>query len=260
MTAEAEIQAAELDVEYTQVRSPIEGRISRREVTRGNLVEGGSIGATLLTTIVSSGPIHVYFDANEQEFLKYTRLADSGARESSRDVKNPIFVSLVDEEGYPHRGHMDFVDNRLDPNTGTMRGRGILPNTNGELTPGLFATVRLPGSARYDAVMIPDAAIAANQSQRFVYVLDDANVAQVVDVELGKMIDGLRVIRAGLDGSERLVTVGLQRVRPGAPVTPVEGTIEWSEDDDGLPNDYEPVPRDKWISSVLATSDASAER
>ncbi|MEM9589589.1 MAG: efflux RND transporter periplasmic adaptor subunit, partial [Planctomycetota bacterium] len=145
-TAKAVVEAAELDLQYTIVTAPITGRVSRRLVTEGNLISGGSNQSTLLTTIVSINPIHCYFDANEQDYLKYARLAENGKRGSSRDYKNPVYVALVDEEGYPHLGHMDFVDNKIDPNTGTMRGRAILPNPDGLLSPGLFARVRIPGS------------------------------------------------------------------------------------------------------------------
>lgn len=246
-TAQADVRSAELNVTYTQVRSPIDGRISRRYVTQGNLIGGGSQSSTLLTTIVSINPIHCYFDADEQAFLKYLRLSREGTRESSRDVKNPVYMRLVDEQGFPHLGHMDFVDNRIDPNTGTMRGRAIFPNDDNTLTPGLFAEVRLPGSGRYEAVLIPDSAIGSDQSEKFVYVVGEDNTIERRRIELGPIAKGLRVIRSGLDGSETIVTRGLQRVFPGVAVTPSEEIVEASTDGD-LPDAYEPVPPEAWLS------------
>lgn len=250
-TAKAIVEAASLNLQYTQVRAPVSGRISRRYVTEGNLISGGSNQSTLLTTIVSASPIHCYFDANEQDFLKYMRLSREGKRESSRDVKNPVFVALVDEQGYPHTGHMDFVDNRIDPNTGTMRGRAILANDDGLLTPGLFVKVRLPGSGRYDAVLIADSAIGSDQSEKFVYAIAEGGSVQRKNVTLGPLSHGLRVIRSGLDGTELIVTRGLQRIRPGVTVEPTEETIEAVADKD-LPDEYKPVPKEDWLSRTPA--------
>lgn len=245
-TAKANVEAASLNLQYTQIRAPISGRISRRYVTEGNLISGGSNQSTLLTSIVSLSPIHVYFDANEQEFLKYVRLARDGTRASSRETKNPVFVALVDEQGFPHTGHMDFVDNRIDPNTGTMRGRAILGNDDGLLTPGLFVKVRLPGSGRYDAVMVPDSAIGSDQSEKFVYVLGDEDSVERRIVSLGSIVHGLRIIRSGLDGSEMIVVRGLQSIFPGVNVEATEETIEPEPSE--LPDNYEPVPEDQWLS------------
>ncbi len=264
-TAASNVEAAELNVQYTQIRAPVSGRISRRLVTEGNLISGGSNQSTLITSIVSLSPIHCYFDANEQEFLKYVRLARSGKRGSSREVKNPVHVALVDENGFPHEGHMDFVDNRIDPNTGTMRGRAILENSDGLLIPGLFVKVRLPGSGRYEAIMVPDAAIGSDQSEKFVYVVsreaseggepanaesDAGSSAAKVQrrvVELGPISHGLRIVRSGLDGSETIVTRGLQQIFPGVEVTTKEETIA-AELQEDLPDDYEPVPKENWLS------------
>jgi RND family efflux transporter MFP subunit len=249
-TAKSRLAVAQLNLDYTEIRAPVTGRVSRRVVTEGNLVVGGSAAqATLLTTIVSLDPIHVYFDADERAFLKYTRLAQNGKRKSSRDAKNPVYVALADEEdSFPHPGHMDFVDNRLDPNTGTMRGRAILANADLTLTPGLFVRLRLPGSQRYDAVLIPDLAIGTDQSEKFVFVVEnDQTVARRV-IATGPVVDGLRVVRSGLDGSEKVVLRGLQRVRPGVKVAAREEAIE-VRGDDGLPDDYEPVPEEKWLTA-----------
>jgi RND family efflux transporter MFP subunit len=246
-SARATVVTAELNLSYTQVRAPIDGRISRRYITEGNLVSGGSTQSTLLTTIVSINPIHCYFDANEQAFLKYARLAREGKRESSRDAKNPVYMRLIDENGFPHVGHMDFVDNQIDPNTGTIRGRAIFPNDQEMLTPGLFAEVRLPGSGRYDAVLIPDRSVSSDQSEKFVYVVDAANQIERRTVELGPIAKGLRIVRRGLDGSETLVIGGLQRISPGAAVEPKMESIQLDTSGD-LPDRYEPVSPEQWLS------------
>lgn len=246
-TAQANKEAAALELQYTQIRAPISGRISRRYVTEGNLISGGTNQSTLLTTIVSLDPIHVYFDANEQAFLKYVRLSRSGERASSREVKNPVYVALIDESGFPHTGHMDFVDNRIDPNTGTMRGRAILDNSDDLLTPGLFVNLRLPGSGRYDAVLIPDSAVGSDQTEKFVYVVTSQSSVERRAVELGPMSHGLRIVRSGLEGNELIVTRGLQRIYPGVSVDPTEESIE-ATSDEGLPDDYEPVAKEDWLS------------
>jgi RND family efflux transporter MFP subunit len=247
-TAEAAVGIAELNLEYTRVTAPVTGRVSDRNVTEGNLISGGGPESSLLTTIVSLDPIHAYFDADEQAFLKYTRLAREGKRQSSRDVRNPVHLALADEDhGFPHKGHMDFVDNRLDPNTGTMRGRAILPNPDLTLTPGLFARVRLPGSGKYEAVLVPDSAIGSDQSEKFVLVVDRENKVRRQMVETGPLHDGLRIVRSGLDGSEQIVLRGLQRVRPGVQVAATNEAIEPKAADD-LPDDYEPASPEEWLS------------
>ncbi|GJM22058.1 MAG: MexE family multidrug efflux RND transporter periplasmic adaptor subunit [Planctomycetota bacterium] len=218
--AQGAVTAAELDLEFTSVKAPISGRIGRHLVSAGNLIDGGSSLATLLTTINTLDPIHAYFDADEASYLKYTRLDREGKRPSSRDVANPVFLGLEDEDGFPHLGYMDFVDNRLDSDTGTMRGRAIFDNPDGVLTPGLFARIRLRGSSEYDALLLPDAAIATDQTNRVVWVVGDGDAVQPRVVTLGPMAYGLRVIHSGLGENERVVVSGLQRLRPGATVTP----------------------------------------
>jgi RND family efflux transporter MFP subunit len=221
--AQAQVVSAQLDLEFTEVRAPVDGRTSNWGVTVGNLVTGGPPGggqATLLTTIVSLNPIQCYFDVSEQEYLQYTRLANAGVRPSSRDVPNPVMVALVDEDEFKHPGHMDFVDNRIDPLTGTMRGRAVLDNADGTLVPGMFVRIRLIGEKRPGAVLVPDEAIGTDQSRRLVYVVDDKNTVVTRAVTPGRLIDGLRVIRAGLSGGEKIIVSGLQRVRPGVTVTP----------------------------------------
>ncbi|MCG6156263.1 efflux RND transporter periplasmic adaptor subunit [Rubinisphaera margarita] len=244
-SAKARVETAELNLEYTRIYAPVAGRISRQMVTEGNLVSGGSASSTLLTTITSVAPIYCYFDATEQEVLKYTRLAQSGARESSRVAKNPVFLALVDEKGFPHLGHMDFVDNRFDANTASMRARCVFPNDDQVLIPGMFARIRIPGSAPYQAILIPDSAIGTDQSTQFVYLVNDGIVEQRT-IEVGPLVDGLRVVRNGLAGSEKIITQGLLQARPEMQVVTRDGTIESLED--GLPDNYEPLPPEQWIS------------
>ena len=218
--ARAAVEAARLNVEFTEVKAPISGRISRHLVTQGNLINGGTAESTLLTTIVSLDPMYCYFEADERSYLKYARLSRTGERPSSRDVRNPVYLALANETGFPHQGYIDFVDNRLDPNTGTMTGRAVLPNPDLMLTPGLFARVRIPGSGMYTALLLPDEAIGTDQTQRFVFVVDDQNTVEYRKAELGPMIDGLRVIRGGLQPEDWVIVNGVQRVRPGAKVDP----------------------------------------
>lgn len=214
--AEASKRLAGLNLEWTSVTAPIAGRISREYITEGNLVQSSS---TLLTTIVSLDPIHCYFDADEQAYLKYARLSKSGERASSRDHATPIFVSLFDEKSFVHPGHMDFVDNMMDRETGTMRGRAVIPNPDGLLIPGLFVRVRLPGSGLMPMIFVPDVAIATDQTSRLVYTVDKERVVQPRHVKIGRLRNGLRRITSGLDGTETVVVAGIQRVRPGAKVT-----------------------------------------
>ncbi|QEF99148.1 Efflux pump periplasmic linker BepF [Stieleria maiorica] len=243
--AEAGVETAELNLQYTRIRAPVTGRISRKVVTEGNLIAGGTSTSSLLTTITSMQPIYCVFDASEQDVLKYMRLAKSGKRESSRVAKNPVFIGLVDEAGFPHRGHMDFVDNRFDIDTASMRARCVFANEDQLLLPGMFARVRIPGSAAAKAVLIPDAAIGTDQSSQYVYVVVDGVIKRRA-IKPGPIVDGLRVVREGLEGDESLVIEGLLQSRPDQKVQTVEGTIEVVED--GLPDDYEPVPESEWIS------------
>jgi RND family efflux transporter MFP subunit len=215
--AQAALDAAALNLSFTRVTAPISGRISRAMVTGGNFVTNGQ---TLLTTLVSLDPIYVSFDGDEQVYLKYTKLARQGTRPSSRDARNPVLVGLADESGYPHRGVMVFVDNALDPATGTIRGRACLDNHDRQFTPGLFARVKLMGSGQYDAVLVNDSAIGTDQSVRYVLVVGAGNKVEYRPVQLGPIIDGLRVVQSGLAPGETIVVNGLQRVRAGAQVQP----------------------------------------
>src|SRR5215475_11609018 len=223
--AEAALKTAELNLEWTDVRAPITGRISDRRVDPGNLITGGPSGATLLTTIVSIDPIHFVFDGSEADFLRYIRLAKSGARPSSRDVQNPVAVRLADETEFKHEGRMNFVDNVLNPRTGTIRGRAVFDNKDGLLTPGFFGRLRLFGG-QHEALLLPDSAILSDQSRRIVFTVAEDGTVGTKLVELGPIVDGLRVIRSGIVSTDRIVIEGLQRARPGQKVTPEERKIE----------------------------------
>ena len=231
--ARAAVEAAQLNVEFTQVKAPINGQISREFVTVGNLINGGTADSTLLTRIVSLDPIYGYFDVDERSYLKYTRLWRDGARPGARDVKTPVALELANETGFPHQGRLDFIDNRLDPNTGTMTGRAVFPNPDLTLIPGLFARIRLPGSNEYQALLIPDEAIGTDQTQRFAFVVNDQNIVEYRKVELGPIIAGLRVIRDGLKPEDWVIVNGVQRVRAGAKVDPQKQAI---------PQDQTPPP------------------
>ena len=224
--ADAAVDAARLDVEFTEVTAPISGRVGRRLVTEGNLISGGGgTQGTLLATIVSLDPIYAYFEADEGSLLKYDRLARSGQRPSSRDYRNPVRIGLADERGFPREGFMDFVDNQVDRGTGTIVGRAILPNPDLALVPGLFARLQLPGSAQYRAILVPDEAIASDQSQKYVFVVDGESKAKYRPVKIGPLVDGLRVVREGVTQGDWVVVAGLQRVRPGLPVDAQRDTI-----------------------------------
>jgi membrane fusion protein, multidrug efflux system len=222
---EAARKQAELNLDWTEVRAPISGRISDKRVDAGNLITGGATGATLLTLIVSIDPIHFVFDGSEADFLRYLRLAASGARPLSRDVQNPVSVRLADETEYKHHGRMNFVDNTLNSRTGTIRGRAVFDNKDGLLTPGFFGRLRLFGG-EHEALLVPDNAIMSDQSRKMVFTVAEDGTIGTKLVDLGPIVDGLRVIRSGLASTDRIVVEGLQRARPGQKVTPVEGKIE----------------------------------
>jgi RND family efflux transporter MFP subunit len=215
--AEAAVDAAALDLSFTQVRAPISGLVGRAEITAGNLVAAGN---TLLTTVVSIDPIYVSFDGDEQVYLKYVGMDLRGERESSRTAQNPVWAGLADEQGHPHEGHMVFLDNELDPNTGTIHARGLFANPDRRFTPGMFARVKLIGSAAYEALLINDSAVGTDQSVKFVLKVGAGNKVEYVPVKLGPVIDGLRVVREGLKAGDVILVKGLQQVRPGMPVTP----------------------------------------
>jgi RND family efflux transporter MFP subunit len=227
--SEAALETASLNLNFTRVTSPIAGRVSRAEVTRGNLVTGGNNGGTLLTSVVSMDPIYLYFDGDEQAYLRYTKMARSGERQSSRDTANPVQVGLADEEGFPHAGTVDFVDNQLNPQTGTIRARAVLPNKDGQFTPGMFARVQLLGSGEYTAILIEDRAVNTDQNQKYVLLLGANNQIEYRKVKLGRVINGLRVVHEGLKPGDVIVVNGAQRVHPGITVTPQRVTMGAAE-------------------------------
>jgi membrane fusion protein, multidrug efflux system len=226
--AEAALKQAALNLEWSEVRAPVAGRISDRRVDAGNLITGGSTGSTLLTSIVSIDPIYFVFDGSEADFLRYLRLAQAGVRQSSRDAANPVAVRLADETDFKHQGKMDFVDNAVNAKTGTIRGRAILDNKDGLLTPGFFGRMRLYGGQR-DTLLVPDSAIASDQASKIVFTVAADDTVGTKKVELGPIVDGLRVIRSGLAETDRVVIEGLPRARPGQKVKPEEGTIKAPE-------------------------------
>jgi multidrug efflux system membrane fusion protein len=221
MQAAGLLKAAQLNIEFSHVLAPITGRVSRHLVSIGNLVQGSDNGgSTLLTTIVSLDPIYVYFDMDEATYLKNNRLYFEGKRPSSRDTPNPVQVTLSGETKPSHDGKMDFLDNRLDVSTGTLRSRAVIPNKDLSILPGQFGRVRLIGSAPYEALLLPDTAIATDQSRKIVFVVKDDNTVEAKPVVLGPLDDGLRVIREGLKAEDRVIVDGLQRARVGAKVSP----------------------------------------
>jgi len=221
MQAEGALKAAQLNIEFTHVQAPITGRVSRHLVSVGNLVQGSDNGAsTLLTTIVSMDPIYIYFDMDEATYLKNNRLYFEGKRPSSRETPNPVEVTLTGETKPSHQGKMDFLDNRLDVSTGTLRSRAVIPNHDLSILPGQFARVRLIGSSPYEALLLPDTAVATDQSRKIVFVVKDDDTVEARPVVLGPLDDGLRVIREGLKADDRVIVDGLQRARVGAKVSP----------------------------------------
>jgi multidrug efflux system membrane fusion protein len=224
-SGEAALKQAQLNLEWSEVRAPIAGRISDRRVDAGNLITGGQTGATLLTSIVTLDPIHFTFDGSEADFIRYLRLAASGVRQSSRDAPNPVAVRLADETEFKHQGRMDFVDNVVNAKTGTIRGRAIFDNKDGLLTPGFFGRLRLYGGQR-DAFLIPDSVISSDQASKIVFTVADDGTVGTKKVELGPIVDGLRVVRSGLAATDRVVIDGIQRARPGQKVTAEDGMIK----------------------------------
>jgi membrane fusion protein, multidrug efflux system len=222
LQAAGALKAAQLNIEFTHVIAPIGGRVSRHLVSVGNLVQGSDGGgaATLLTSIVSLDPIYIYFDMDEATYLKNNRLYFEGKRPSSRDTPNPVQVALTGEAKPSHDGKMNFVDNRLDVSTGTLRVRAVIPNKDFSILPGQFGRVRLIGSAPYEALLLPDAAIATDQSRKIVFVVKDDDTVEAKPVILGPLDEGLRVIREGLKPDDRVIVDGLQRARIGAKVSP----------------------------------------
>jgi multidrug efflux system membrane fusion protein len=217
--AEADVQSAQaaqeqarLNVEFTRITAPIDGRASMAMIRPGNLVNGMMSGASLLTTIVSLDPVYVSFEGDEQVYLRYQALARAGARPSSRETRNPVRVGLANEQGHPHEGEMVFVDNQLNPNTGTIRARAELKNPDGIFTPGLFARVQLIGENSENTLLIHDQALLTDQDRRYVYVLGEGGVAARRDVQLGASVDGLRIVKGGLKSDDKVVVNGVRKI------------------------------------------------
>ena len=210
---QAQLDLARLNLSFTRVTAPISGRVSRADITAGNIVTADQ---TPLTSLVSTDKVYAYFDADERVFLKYNRLTRAGERSQT----SPVYLGLSSEDGNPHLGQMDFVDNQVNPKTGTIRGRAVFDNSDGSYTPGLYARLKLVGSKTYDAVLIKDEAVGTDLGKKFVLVLDKDNKADYRSVELGPKLEGLRIVRSGLSKGDSIVVNGLQRVRPGSTVTP----------------------------------------
>jgi RND family efflux transporter MFP subunit len=218
---EAAVKQAELDLQFTELKAPVDGRIGDRRVSPGNLVTGGTTGSTtLLATIVSMNPIWFEFTFDEASYLRYERLSKLGKEVTGREGSVIVALKLIDESDFVHRGYLDFVDNVIDRGTGTIRGRAVFDNPNSMLTPGMFARIRVPGSPTYRALLVPDVAIGTEQIRKFVLVVGSDNVAKAKYVTLGQLVGALRVIKDGLAADDDVIVNGLMKVRPGQKVTP----------------------------------------
>jgi multidrug efflux system membrane fusion protein len=218
LAARANLTKADLDLGFTRITSPITGRAGEALIKPGNLVAPNQ---SLLTTVVSVDPVYVTFTGDERAYLRYQELARAGTRESSRDARNPVLIGLANEEGFPHQGEVDFVDNALNPATGTIRARAILPNPDGIFTPGLFARVRLLGASQTDALLINEQAVLTDQDRRYVYIVGKENAAERRDVKLGPRVEGLVVVESGLKAGDRVIINGMRKIFfPGQPVNP----------------------------------------
>ena len=212
---QAQLDNARLNLSFTRVIAPIDGRVGRAQITAGNLVNAGQ---SLLTTLVSTDRVYAYFDADERVFLKYVELARQAGGQT-RDA-SPVYLGLSSEDGHPHLGELDFLDNQVNPQTGTIRGRAVFDNRDGRFTPGLYARLKLVGSSQYAAALIRDEAVGTDLGKKFVLVLDKDNAVQYRAVELGPKLEGLRIVRQGLAKGEKIVVNGLQRAFPGSTVDP----------------------------------------
>lgn len=241
-SAQAAKDSAALNLDFTRITSPISGRVSNESVTVGNLVMAGTTD-TVLTTVVSVDPFYVYVDADENSVLKYLKMREEGTRASAVDEKIPAFVEMANETGFPHEGYIDFVDNRLDPNTGTQRARGVFKTWNPRLAPGFFVRMRIPGAGRYRAVLIDDKVISSQQGVKYVFVVKSDNTVEHRNIETGPIFEGKRIVKKGLKDGEKLVSTRLQIVQPGMPVMPV-------------PEQAAPPPADAKVDSTAPKSAA----
>jgi membrane fusion protein, multidrug efflux system len=248
VSAQAARNSAQLNLEFTHVTSPIDGRVSRQLVNIGNLVQADS---THLTTIVSIDPIYAYFSMDELAALSYQRLIREGKVASSQDGKVPVYLQLQDENEFPHEGIIDFSDNSFDSSTGTLLVRGSFPNTDGFLTPGNFVRIRVASSPKYDALLVADRAIGSDQDQSFVYVVDSKDIARLRHIKTGQLAEGLRVVKSGLQPDDVVIINGIIKARPDSPVRPQQGAMEqFSSNDISTP----------LISSQSSASHAGTER
>ncbi len=215
--AQAALQTARLNLQWTRVTSPIDGRVSKAIITRGNLVTQ----ASLLTTVVSDTPIYAAFNADEQTFLKYAA--------AERGKESPVYMGLMTEDGYPHVGKLTFIDNALDAKSGTINGRAIFANADGKFTPGLFARIRLVSAESREVALAPDRAVATDLGKRYVVVVNGSNKAEYRPVEIGPLAGNLRIIRSGLKPGDRVIVGGLQKVKPGDTVAPVKVKTELAD-------------------------------
>jgi multidrug efflux system membrane fusion protein len=215
---QAQLDLARLNLSFTRVTAPITGRVSRAEITAGNIVTADT---TPLTSVVSTDKVYAYFDADERMFLKYSQLS----RQGQRGQATPVYMGLSNEEGNSHLGQMNFVDNQVNPKTGTIRGRAVFDNADGQYTPGLYARLKLVGSAAYPGLLIKDEAVGTDLGKKFVLVVDQDNKAVYRSVDLGPKLEGLRIVRSGLQKEDRIVINGLQRVRPGAVISPEDAPM-----------------------------------
>ncbi|MEO3866334.1 efflux RND transporter periplasmic adaptor subunit [Rheinheimera fenheensis] len=253
-SVKAALERAELDLSYTRVTAPISGRVSNALVTAGNYVTAGQ---TKLTSLVSIEKMYAYFDVDEQTYLKYARLAQDGKRVDTREAHaNPVYLALADEPEFSHIGHIDFVDNRIDAQTGTIRLRASFANSDNQLMPGLYAKLRLAGSASYEGVLIDEKAIGTDLNNKFVLVVNDANQLEYRAIELGEKLDGLRIVNKGLSANDRIVVNGLQRVRPSMQVEPKLVEMASSEQLAALKDAQQLL--DQAAASFAATSDMAA--
>ena len=226
--AKAALDSARLDLEYTKVRAPIDGRVSRALLTEGNYASGVAGSASLLTTIVSVDPVYVYADVDEDAYLKFSGLVRVRALGAEDGGKIPVELELANEQGFPHHGSIESFDNKLNADTGTILLRAVFSNSNGSIVPGLFARIRMPLSDRHPALLVDERAIGTDQSQKFVLTLTPTNTVAYQPVQLGPAIEGQRIIRSGLKAGEQIVVNGLERVQPGMPVTVAKATMNAS--------------------------------
>ena len=234
---EAAVKQAALNLEFTELRAPVSGRIGDRRVSVGNLVMGGTTGTTtLLATIQSTDPIRFEFTGDEGSYLRYVRMVGNEVDRINNAGKVPVKLKLLDEQIFSHEGRMDFVDNAIDNASGTIRARAVFPNPRGTFTPGMFGRIQVAAGPPAEALLVPDAAIGTEQVRKFVLVVDNQNVARPKYVTLGPVIDGLRVVSSGLEASDRVVVNGLMRVRPGTKVTPEMSTVAAVTERDGAPS------------------------